>query len=110
MIQLNPCDNVYEAQKLFVDVLNEQGPVTLFGNAIMPARLLYCSMPEVFAQKFHAFVADLVARGLANPKAIYWTIWDTLPENEWGVLPDYNLVMRGAELQTQRRASLSCVH
>jgi len=109
MIQLNYCDNIQKAQELFVDVLNEQGPFMLFGNPIMPARLLYCTMPDVFAKKFHDFVAELVAQNLAEPKAIYWNFWQTLTEHT-PTLPDYNVIMRGAELQSRHRAHYAYTH
>ena len=111
MIQYNYCGNVYEAQKLFVDILNEQGPQMILNHAEMPSVWLYRTMPDVFAQRFHAFIGELLARDLApHPQALRWSLWDTAPAKEWPNYPDYNQVMRGAELNNQRRASLFYAH
>lgn len=107
MLNLNYCESIYDAQKLFVDILNEQGPYMLFGNDIMPARLLYCAMPDVFARKFHDFVGELVAKNYAPPHAIRWTLWDTITSDTRSNYPDYNVIMRGSQLRASSQAQLS---
>lgn len=98
MKKFNYCENVDDAKKLFVEILNEQGAINLFGNVIHPARLLYCAMPDVFARKFHDFIADLVANNFAPPHAIRWTLWDNTESLRWPNYPDFNLLMRHSEM------------
>jgi len=109
MLNLNYCETIYDAQKLFVDVLNDNGAVSLFGHDIMPARLLYASMPDVFARMFHDFIAELVAKDFAPKAAIRWSLWDTVGSHARTSYPDYNVIMRGSQMRSSPQASL-CVH